>query len=184
MNFFRNKIVAVCTAAVVVVASTAISGSAGLSKACRSVENGFFSVSEGKAPAYYVDQQISAAASLAAVGEHYEALTEPSEKLRSARKTLVEAYSKKDVSDICSACSELREQVDCFAGQAQSVSLTTADASTYSDDMATLSGTRNKLLSSNYNAKVSDFLDRVYYRFPASAFASLFDVDAPELFSE
>ena len=184
MKFFQNKIVAIVIAVVVVIASTCISGSVGLSNACDDTEAAFFSVKGGKAPAYYVDQQISAAASLAAIGDHYADLGEVTENLRAARRKLVDAYEDKDIEDIAEACSELREQVDVFAARVQNVLLSENDSRTYADDLATLNGTRNMLLSSSYNKTVDKFMRTVYNRFPATLFAGLFDVDAPAQFAD
>lgn len=181
MKLSENKGLAVGIAAVVVVASTLLSGGLGLEKACDNTENAFFVGSE-KAPAYYVNSSISAAASLAAVGSHYDALTAETAALRASRSELVEAYEDRDIEDMGRASASLLEATDAFVAGIGGVSLTEEDRSAFDDAADTVYGAARQLEKSGYDKDTAKFIDRVYTRFPASLFASLFDIDAPESF--
>ena len=135
-------------------------------------------MTEGKAPVYYVDQIISASASLADLAEKAGAADAASE-LRSARRALVEAEEKKDLSDMYTAYRALLGAVD-------SVELTfddPADRDLYDNCKTVISGASRELEKSDYNDNVNRFLIDTYYSFPSSVFARLFMVDAPELFA-
>ena len=161
-----------------IVLSTVFAGRANLSRACAEQEEAFFTVTEGKAPVYYVDQIISASASLADLAEKAGAADAASE-LRSDRRALVEAEEKKDLSDMYTAYRALLGAVD-------SVELSfddPTDRSLYEDFKSVISGASRELEKSDYNERVNDFLINTYYSFPSSVFARLFMVDAPELFA-
>ena len=178
MKFFQNRAVAAVIALLVVIASTLFAGRANLVKACAAQEEAFFTVSDGKAPVYYVDQLISAAASLANVAEKYDRGDNAS-AIREARRELVNAEESRDISDMYAAFRNLLTAVadyDC-------PEITDpADKSLYEDNLAVVSGAGRELEQSPYNVNVTVFLETVYNRFPSSLFARLFSVRAPELF--
>ena len=179
MKFFQNRAVAAVIAILVIVCSTLFAGRANLIKACTAQEEAFFSVPEGKAPAYYVDQLISAAASLANVAEKYD-LGNDAAAIREARRELVKAEDSKDISDIYSAYRKLLSAVGDFGTPSVSDS---TDKALYEDNLSVISGASRELEQSSYNVNVSVFLETVYSRFPSSLFARLFSIPAPELFA-
>ena len=159
--------------------STVIAGKANLTRACREQEEAFFTVTEGKAPIYYVDQIISASASLADLAEKNEASGNTASDLRTARRALVSAEEKKDLSDMYAAYRSVLSAAD-------SAELTfddPTDRALYEDFKSVISGAARELEKSDYNDKVNDFLINTYYSFPSSVFARLFMIDAPELFA-
>ena len=179
MKFFQNRAVAAVIAVVVILGSTLIAGRANLVRACTEQEDSFFTVSEGKAPVYYVDQLISAAASLANVAEKCSQ-AEDAAAIRDARRELVKAEESKDISDIYAAYRKLLSVVGDF--DAPSIS-DSADRSLYEDNISVISGASRELEQSTYNANVTVFIETVYSRFPSSVFARLFSIRAPELFA-
>ena len=183
MKFFQNKAVAVVLAVIAVLAAPVLSAKVQMTRDLNRVHSSFFLV-EGKAPVYYVDQMISAAASLAAVGSHYDALAAQADQLRQCRKTLVEAEASRDVSDIYDACAALTAAAESFSSQAEEAALTAADRSAVADGSAAVSGAMRELRESDYNSDVRELLRKNYERFPASFFAGLLNIPRPELFSE
>lgn len=184
MKFFQNRFVAFLIAAAVVVGSTTVNIGSGLHRACSRLEESFFTVKDGKAPNYYVDQMISAAASLAAVGSHYDGTQEAVSDLREARSELVEAQEERDVSDIAEASSVVLKSAGALSDTLGRLSLSEEDRSTWADAVDTLFGAERKLSSSDYNRDVESFLRNTYSRFPARVFAELLDIDEPELFGD
>lgn len=136
-------------------------------------------MTEGKAPVYYVDQIISAAASLADLAEKSEASADAAADLRTARRALVSAEEKRDISDMYAAYRSVLSAAD-------SVELNIddpTDKALYDSCKTVISGASRELEKSDYNERVNDFLINTYYSFPSSVFARLFMVDAPELFA-
>lgn len=181
MKISENRGLAIVIAAAVVVGSTLVSGARGLEKACDNAERAFFKSSD-KAPSYYVNNAVSAAASLAAVGSHYDSLEAETAAIRSARSELVEAYEDKDIEDMGRACEALTAATDDFVAGVGGVSLTAEDQSAFDDASDTVYGAARQIGKSGYDEDTEAFIRKVYDRFPASLFAALFDVDAPELF--
>ena len=179
MKFFQNRAVAAIIAVSVVVCSTLFAGRVNLIKACTAQEEAFFSVPNGKAPVYYVDQMISAAASLANVAEKYDR-GDDAAAIREARRELVSSEDSKDISDIYSAYRKLLSAVGCLDIPSVADSM---DRTLYEDNLSVISGASRELEQSSYNVNVTVFLETVYGRFPSSLFAGLFSIPAPELFA-
>ena len=104
MKLFQNRAVAIVITVAAVLVSILLSASVGIRRDNDRLKESFFAAG-GKTPVYYVDQQISAAASLATVADHYDALS--GDAVRAARKTLIEAESGRDISDIYDASTAL-----------------------------------------------------------------------------
>ena len=99
--------------------------------------------------------------------------------LRTARRALVNAEEKRDLSDMYAAYRSVLTAAD-------SVELTfddPADRDLYDNCKSVISGASRELEKSDYNDNVNRFLIDTYYSFPSSVFARLFMVDAPELFA-
>ena len=180
MKFFNNRVVALIIAAAVVAGSTAVNCAVGLHREANKIEESFFSVKNGKAPNYYVDQTISAAASLATVGGHYGGTEEAVASLREYRKELVEAQEERDLSDMYTALRQLsrhgKDLAD-FLTAAQAV--TPEDEDALKDAVTTLEGAARKLDESGYNDAVLDFARGSAYR---RLWIDLLDIEGPELF--
>jgi len=183
MKFFQNRAVAVVIAVVGVTLSTLLSAKIGMTRDYNRLHSSFFHT-DGKAPVYYVDQLISAAASLATVGERYGALTDASALVREARKALVGAEDAMDISDISDAAAALSAAVDGLRGAAAGVEMTGADASAFADGTAAVAGARRELLECDYNEEARELIRKNYESLPASFFAGLLDIPRPELFTE
>ena len=179
MKFFQNRAVAVIIALLVVIGSTLIAGRANLIKNCKAQEAAFFSVSEGKAPVYYIDQLISASASLANVTEKYDT-TGAASSIRDARRELVKAEEARDISEIYAAAENLIAVVSTVDSKSISDS---ADRMICEDNLSIVAGASRELEQSDYNVNVTFFLETVYERFPSSLFAKLFSIKAPELYA-
>ncbi len=162
-----------------IVLSTVFAGRSNLSRACAEQEEAFFTVTEGKAPVYYVDQIISASASLADLAEKSEASADAAADLRTARRALVSAEEKRDISDMYAAYRSVLSAAD-------SVELNIddpTDKALYDSCKTVISGASRELEKSDYNDMVNDFLIHTYYSFPGPMFARLFMVEPPELFA-
>ena len=183
MKFFQNRAVAVVIAVVGVALSTLLSAKIGMTRDYDRLHNSFFRT-DGKTPVYYVDQQISAAASLATVGERYDTLTNASALVREARKALVGAEEAMDISDISDASAVLSAAVDSLRSAAAGVEMTSADASVFADGTAMVAGARRELLEGDYNEEATKLIQKNYESFPASFFAGLLNIPRPELFTE
>ena len=166
MKFFQNRAVATVIAVVVVIASSLISSNVGMKRDLKKVTDTFFA--DGKSPVYYIDQQIGAAASLATVGEHYSELASPASAVREARSALVSAENAREISGMYNASVRLSDAVSDLQQAASSVTLSAADASTFSDQLNTVSGTMRQLLESDYNNSVQQLLRRNYRSFPGT----------------
>ena len=141
LKLFQNRFVAVIIAAAVIVFSTIFAGRSNLSRACRQQEEAFFTVTEGKAPVYYVDQIISASASLADLAEKSGASADAAADLRTARRALVNAEEKRDLSDMYAAYRSVLTAAD-------SVELTfddPADRDLYDNCKSVISGASREL---------------------------------------
>ena len=184
MSFLQNRAVAVILAAVVVVGSTLLAGRANLARACAAQEEAFFTVSEGKAPVYYIDQLISASASLANLAEKYD-YADNAAALRQARQELLRAEEARDIPGMYAACQDLYAAVRAFDNF--SVSELTQDnlhdPGLFIDNVTVISGAASQLEKSGYNDAVTEFLQKTYHRFPSSLFARLFSIEAPALFA-
>ncbi len=178
MKFFQNRAVATVIAMVVVVASSLLSSYVGMNRDLSKVNMSFWKV-DGKAPVYYVDQQIGAAASLATVGEHYSDLTGSASAVREARTALVNAENVHEISGVYNASVRLADAVSDLEQAASGTSLSAADASTFSDGINTVSGSMRQLLESDYNSSVQKLLRSNYLSFPGAVFASVLDIDEP-----
>lgn len=181
MKFFQNRAVATVIAVVVVIASSLLSSSVGMRRDLNKVNMSFWKT-DGKSPVYFVDQRIGAAASLATVGEHYSELSAPAAAVREARTALVSAENAQDISGVYTADALLTNALSALEQAASSVSLSSADASTFSDGLSTMSGAKRQLTESDYNNSVQQLLHRNYQSFPGSLFASVLDVDEPFLY--
>lgn len=162
-----------------IVLSTVFAGRSNLSRACAEQEEAFFTVTEGKAPVYYVDQIISASASLADLAEKNEASADAAADLRTARRALVSAEEKRDISDMYAAYRSVLSAADSVEFGIDDPT----DKALYDSCKTVISGASRELEKSDYNDKVNDFLIHTYYSFPGALFARLFMVDAPELFA-
>lgn len=183
MKFFQNRIVAVVITIVGVALSTLLSAKIGMTRDYNRLHNSFFRT-DGKTPVYYVDQQISAAASLATVGERYDTLTAASADVREARKALVNAEDARDISDISDASAALSAAVDSLRSAAAGVEMTGADSSAFADGVSVVAGARRALLECDYNEEAKELIQKNYENFPASMFAGLLSIPRPELFTE
>ena len=182
MKFFQNRTVAVILAVIVVLGTLAASA-VRFAGSCRRTEDAFFTVSSGKAPVYYVDQIIGAAASLADVGEKYEQLGEIAATVREIRRTLVRAEEARDISDIYDACAELSEAAREFNAQTGGVTMSGYDTELVEDCVSEISGAIRAIEDSGYNTAVSRFIADKYSSFPASLYARWFGIAAPEFFA-
>ena len=181
MKFFQNRAVAIVITVAAVIVSTLLNVNTNMRRDYNTLKESFFSVS-GKTPVYYVDAQISAAASLATVADHYDSLS--GDAVRAARKTLIAAEESRDISDIYLASTILSAAVDELSAAASSVAMTEADKGTFADGTAAVAGARRQLLESDYNANALALIRRNYARFPGSFFAELLSIPRPELFAE
>ncbi len=181
MKFFQNRAVATVIAVVVVIASSLLSSFVGMKKDLNKVNMSFWKT-DGKAPVYYVDQRIGAAASLATVGDQYSELSAPAAALREARTALVNAENAQDISGVYNADVRLTDAVSALKAAASAVSLSPEDASTFSDGLSTIDGAERQLTESDYNNSVQRLLHRNYRSFPGSLFASVLDIDEPFLY--
>ena len=181
MKFFQNRAVAIVITVAAVIASTLLNVNTNMRRDYTTLKESFFSVS-GKTPVYYVDAQISAAASLATVADHYDSLS--GDAVRSARKALIEAEASWDISDIYDASTALSSAVDELSAAAASVSLSEADKATFADGTAAVAGARRNLLESDYNVNAYRMIRKNYSRLPGSFFVSLLHIPQPELFGE
>ncbi len=181
MKFFQNRAVDIVLTVAAVLASTLLSARVGMSRDCNKLHESFFAVG-GKTPVYYVDQQISAAASLATVADHYDQLS--GDAVRAARKALIEAEAGWDISDIYDASTALSAAVDELSAAAASVAMTEADKSTFADGTAAVAGARRQLLESDYNVQAMALIRKNYSRFPGSLLAQWLGIPRPELFAE
>ena len=179
MKFFQNRAVALLIALVVVAASTLLAGRANLSKACAAQEEAFYTAAEGKAPVYYIDQLISAAASLSNALED-AGRDDAAAELRSARRELVQAEEARDIPAMYEACEGLYAAVDALGGFSSGDKTTQA---LWDDSLTVISGAKRQLEQSTYNVYVTEYITAVYSRFPTSLFARLFGIDAPALFA-
>ena len=166
-----------------IVLSTVFAGRANLSRACAEQEEAFFTVTEGKAPVYYVDQIIGAAASLADVGEKYEQLSDAAVSMRDVRRALVRAEEARDISDIYDACMQVSDAARDFDAQADEVTMSGYDAELTADCVSEIAGAIRSVEESGYNASVSRFMAEKYSSFPASLYARWFSIAAPEPFA-
>ncbi len=182
MKIFQNRAIALLLAVVVVLLTLGVSAYRFADDA-RAVEKAFFTAKSGKAPVYYVDQIISAAASLADVGEKYPALSEQAEAMRAARKALVKAENVRDISDIYDACQEVSQAAGSFAAQAEQVTMSEYDTGLAEDAASDISGAIRKLSECGYNETAREFIENRYNSFPASLYARLLGVREPELFA-
>ena len=182
MKFFQNRAVAVILAVIVVLGTLAVSA-VRFAGSCRKTEEAFFSVSQGKAPVYYVDQIIGAAASLADVGEKYEQLSDAAVSMRDVRRALVRAEEARDISDIYDACMQVSDAAREFDAQADGVTMSGYDAELTADCVSEIAGAIRSVEESGYNASVSRFLAEKYSSFPASLYARWFSIAAPEPFA-
>lgn len=181
MKFFQNRAVAIVITVAAVIASTLLNVNTNMRRDYTTLKESFFSVS-GKTPVYYVDAQISAAASLATVADHYDSLS--GDAVRSARKALIEAEASWDISDIYVASTALTAAVDELSAAASSVSMSEADKATFADGTAAVAGARRNLLESDYNVNAYRMIRKNYSRLPGSFFVSLLHIPQPELFGE
>ena len=184
MKFFENRAVAILVTVLVVLGSTLLSGRANLAKACAAQEEAFFSVSEGKAPVYYIDQLISAAASLGNLAEKY-GYADDAASIREARRALVRAEEARDIPGMYDACQTLYAAVRAFDDFSvdEITSENLQDPGLYLDNVSVISGAARELEQSDYNVNVTAFIAGTYDRFPSSLFARLFAIKAPDLFA-
>ena len=180
MKFFQNRAVAIVITVAAVIVSTLWNVNTNMRRDYAKLQESFFG--SGKTPVYYVDSQISAAASLATVADHYDALS--GDTVRAARRVLIGAEESRDISDIYLASTILSAAVDELSAAASSVAMTEADKGTFADGTAAVAGARRQLLESDYNANALALIRRNYARFPGSFFAELLSIPRPELFAE
>lgn len=182
MKFFQNRAVAVFLAVIVVLGTLAVSA-VRFAGSCRKAEDAFFSVSQGKAPVYYVDQIIGAAASLADVGEKYEQLGEIASAMRDGRRELVRAEENRDISAIYDACVQVSDSAREFNAQTGGVTMSGYDVELTEDCVSEIAGAIRAIEESGYNASVTRFVAEKYSSFPASLYARWFRIAAPEPFA-
>ena len=180
MKFFQNRAVAIVITVAAVIASTLLNVNTNMRRDYKKLQESFFG--SGKTPVYYVDAQISAAASLATVADHYDSLS--GDAVRAARKALIEAEASWDISDIYDASTALSAAVDELSAAASSVSMSEADKATFADGTAAVAGARRNLLESDYNVNAYRMIRKNYSRLPGSFFVSLLHIPQPELFGE
>ena len=179
MKLFRNRIVVVLLAVVLVVCSVVFSAARGMKKSLRELEDSFFTT-QNKGPMYYVDQIISAAASAATVADHYDSLD--AQAVRDARSSMVKAENARDISDLYDAAEALSDAVSALRTAAAGVDLTAQDKSAFSDAVNTIAGARRELDECGYNERALALIEENYRSFPGSLLSGLLNIDEPELF--
>lgn len=180
MKIFRNRIVVILLAMVLVAGSVVFSAYRGMKKNLRELEDSFFTA-QNKGPMYYVDQIISAAASVAAVADHYDSLD--AKPIRDARSAMVQAENGRDLSDLYGASVELADAVSGLQTAATGVELSAQDKSTLTDGINTIAGARRELDECGYNERALALIEENYRRFPGSLLTRLLNIDEPELFA-
>ena len=180
MKIFRNRIVVVLLALLLVALSIVLSAGRGMKRDLQKLEDSFFTT-QNRGPMYYVDQIISAAASAATVADHYDALD--ASALRSARSDMVQAENKRDLSDLYAAAEAVSAAVGDLETAAAGVELTSADRSTLADGVNTIAGARRELSECGYNESALALIEENYRHFPGSFLAGLLNIAEPELFA-
>ncbi len=183
MKLLQNRAVALLIALAVIAASTLITANMRIRRACSAVEETFFTVSSGKAPAYYIDQLIHEAASIAAAGDNYPSLAAETEAVRTARRALAAAEESRDIPAMYDACQALYAAVDDITAAAADTEVTAYDRETFADGTSVVAGAARELAESDYNRSVTEFTEKTFRRFPSSLFARLFAIEAPARFA-
>ena len=179
MKIFKNRIVVVLLAVLLVACSLVLSAGRGMKKDLRELEDSFFTA-QNRGPLYYVDQIISAAASIATVADHYDALD--ASALRSARTDMVKAEGQQDIPGLYAAAEAVSEAVSKLDTAASGVELSAADRSTLADAVNTVSGARRELNECGYNERALALIEENYRHFPGSFLADLLNIAEPMLY--
>jgi hypothetical protein len=186
MVFLKNRRTAAAIFVLAAVLSTLIGVHFSVSREAAKVEARFMSGVFIESERYtqpgigtHLDARINASIGLVTVAANYPALSEETEALRTARRTLLEAdgidqkyQANKVLDDACRALASA------LAGE----SPTPEDSAAAADYLSKLDGAQRAIDNSLYNAEVSKFEREVLGKFPVSVLRLLAFPDTPRYF--
>ena len=186
MKFFKNPIVAVLLAIVIIISSTAISITVKLNNKCNEVIDGFYYGTRlngqlMKSVYYNLNDLCELTSNVIVIADNYGISTkELSEELKELRAEI--SYHNDDIDGIY-------EEYDSFYNALFAVLLelsNTGLSERHLEYMASasdqISAIRSNIENSGYNESVRNF-HKKFNKFPVKIFAEIFDIDYPEFFA-
>ncbi len=178
MKFFKNPVVAVLLALLIVLASTLVNVHVKYGKLCRSVTDEFY------AEAGIADQLSSIRMDAAVLAKVAERNGIDAKELTNAANHLQDLLSQTGVSAgrVFRCYDELRVELVSAEQKLLGVALSDTDAITVSDCISRIQNAASAISASPYNETVRSFLAK-YDRFPTHMLARLANVSIPEVFA-
>lgn len=185
MDTLKKRPVAILLALVIVVGSTLLSSGIKLKQACQTVTDGFYSgVTYGGYEHPSIQSQLknvsSAALGLATLAANYTGVD--ASAVKSARNDLDSSLENGTPGEIYDRYTALLSGTAALTADLQAQPLSDRDASGVTQYESILTSASGVIDKSGYNDTVRGFLRDTYDAFPASFFAGLTGVSAPELF--
>lgn len=181
MNFFKNPLVAVLLAVIVVAGSTLVNTDVKLGEACQAAEDAFYT-NDGSAKSIYsrLDARLDAANGLWTIIQNYN--NSEAIDLSAARGTLLSARENRDISDMFAANKALQSAFDSALASLGKYSLDSGEKEAVESYATTFAGAQKMIDESKYNENVLEFQRGVLDKFPASVLKGIVGIDEPELF--
>lgn len=181
MDFFKKPIVALILALVVVCGSTILNTQIKLGEEVQEVEDSFFTSVSGEKSIYIrLDECLSAANGLWTVLVNYD--SDAADELSEVRKDMIWDYDLQHINGLLYGNNELSEVFKNSLSVLNGYDLTDSELAAVADYSDSFYGAQKMIEKNSYNSLVQDFLRSTYNKFPASIFASIAGVDAPEIF--
>ena len=189
MDFLKKRGNAIVIFVAVVIVFSLLGCHRSLSKACRKVEDGFFTPESNAAANYYTcpgDQLgycVKYANRLMAVISGCDALTENYSDVRDARQALDEALQSGDISDIYQANEALKKAVSGVEAQVDAGAQLPQSNDDYGTIVSDFTSAEALAARSGYNGSVDTFIRNVVDAFPTNILRALSGVKLPEKFA-
>ena len=189
MEFLKKRDSAIVIFAAVVVVFSLLGCHRSLSKACRSVEEGFFTPESNAADNYYTcpgDQLgycVKYANRLMAVISGCDELTENYTAVSNARQALDEALQSGDITDIYQANEALKKAVSDVETQVSAGAQLPQTNDNYDTIVSDFTSAEALAARSDYNDSVDAFVSSVVDVFPTGILRVLSGVKLPEKFA-
>lgn len=185
METLKKRPIAILLAIVIVLASTLLTAGTKLKSACQKVTDGFYSgvTYDGYAHPSIKSQLkniSSSALGLATIAANYTGVDAAA--VKTDRSNLDSSLENGSPAQIYKTYTALAADTAALVSSLKAQSLSSRDASGVTQYENTISSAAGVIEKSGYNDTVRDFLRETYNVFPASFFASLTGVAAPELF--
>ena len=185
MDFLKNRAVAIVLAVVIVLGSTLVTSGTKLKSQCQKITDGFYSgVTYDGYEHPSIQSQLknisSAALGLTSLASNYTGID--TSAVLADRTNLDSCLEKGSVSEIYDCYAALTADTGKLITAMSSASLSNRDKSGLTQYQGIISSASGVIEKSGYNDTVREFMRDTYNVFPASFFAGICNVKAPELF--